>query len=245
MSVKKTVSIKTIFLVNFASIILFCLLVLAAFFGYRQVVKFINGKNYQQCLNEQGQANKDALSYVPAIKQVSLDKQGKVLVKGSFISSNVEKFDVTFDSDDKCWNKNISFNKVNGNFTITVTPNYNDSECSSHNFYRGGVKLNFKIASKDDSVVCKGASKNASSSTVVTTFCNLNNLEMVTSFIDNKWCMYGWVDVGLGSAPIWELSDNELQTIGLSKNNICYHSQESWRKDKCVNKNSTNFLHLF
>lgn len=239
---KKTVNIKTAFLVSFTAIVLFCGLVLGAFFVYQQMRLANNKKDYQQCLSDQKEANGVAVSYIPTIKQVtmkvttsqndpSIKLLSDVLVKGVINNPNIERLDFVE------WAgggvdeliKTFKYDKSNGNFSYEIsTPSNNSSSQIS-------TTLGLVLTPKDNSLVCT-----SKSSLAKTNICTLKGINLEINTVNNSWCITGVIDMGLGSAPLNELSNVEFQTIGLSKTNICnyYPDGGAWR-NKCMNKSST------
>lgn len=228
----KSINTKKAFLISFTSIILFCCLVLGSLFVYMQIRKFINNKDYQQCLNEQKDADKIALTYIPAIKQVTMSRKDPsfagvdyILIKGIINSPNIERIDfISWSGDDSHLIKTLKHDESSSSFSYEIK--------SSPGV---GINPNFSIVltPKDKTIVCSSQSSNAKANV-----CTLRGLSLEINTKANSWCLRGFVDLGLGSAPLSVLSNTELQTIGMSENNICYRGVDNWR-NKCVNKNST------
>lgn len=233
---RKRLTIKTVFLVSFASIIVFCLLVLGGVFVYNQLQKFINNKNYQQCLDEQQAANKVALSYTPIIKQVKMTPTN-ILIKGVLKNPNVKNIEAKIEND--CLMRVVKYNPNTGDFTAEAFFNPQAPACGGMTETLAGARFMFKITPKENSNVCNVPQNLASANPRVNGSCSLDSLDLYTSVLDQKWCWVGGVDLGLGSAPLGELSDAELKEIGLSKNNLCQDAfRTDIRKDKCVNSST-------
>lgn len=236
---KKPVSIKVVFLVSFASIFLVCIFVLVSLLAYRQVRKFINNRNYEQCLIEQKVVDEIALSYIPIIKQVVMS-QTDILVKGIIKNPNIKRLDAINEND--CIRRVIKYDSNTGAFSAEAYFDPQVGSCGGFSNKLGGARFMFNITPKDSSNICTVPPNLVGANTDVTRNCSLNRIVLYTSVIDQKWCLEGDIDIGLGSAPIGGLSDAELQAIGLTKNNICQDTGLNLRSEKCSNANGVTNL---
>lgn len=211
----KPINTKNAFVISFTSIIIFCLLILFSLFAYRQIKLFSTNKNYQQCLADQIQADKVALSYIPTIKQLSVTKN-HLFIKGVINNLNIDNLVLIswMGGDDNGLVKTFKYDKNNGNFSYEITTS----------MVAFNPNFNMQITLKDTS--------------------KLSQIYIETTPANGNWCLGGSVDLGLGSAPIGELSDTELKTIGLSKNNICHEGTGGIRASKCTKASPTSFLPL-
>lgn len=233
----RTIDLKRSFFISFFSTLVLCIVAFILFIVYKKIQFTVNDKQYQQCLSEQTEADKIALSYIPKINQVltagndSFPKSiHSVLIEGVLTNQNVEKLEfVSWSGNDGNLIKTFKHNN-DGSFSYEVkTQSESDQGSLNPNF-------NLEIIPKDTSIICVSKSDLAK-----TDVCTLSGLTLEVDPTDGSWCLGGLMDIGLGSAPVFALSDSELESIGLSKDNICNQRESNWR-NKCINKNFSNEL---
>lgn len=216
-------SVRTTFIISFISIFIFCLLLIGGFYSYKLIIKKIsetkNENNYRSCLIDQKQADKTALSYVPIISKVNISSNANVYVEGRIAGfKDIEKLGVEFESPrNECMNTVVDFNNANGEFTIKANLNSREEAAGNCRYSRAEARFTLKPYDKNK---------------VAVLIPNCNYQECDYSFDlswiyirkennNDKWCMGGYTDIGLGSAPTWELTNEELSKIGLTKDNVC------------------------
>jgi hypothetical protein len=158
----------------------------------------------------------------------SLQGIDHIIIRGKIDNSKIEKLEMDSQGGGEIIKK-FQLNNDGGFIYEIRSPN---SGALNPNF-------NLKIIPKDRSIVCTTKSDLAKADV-----CTLESLSLELNPKDNSWCMGGIIDIGLGSAPVFALSEAELQTIGLEESNICNQRTSNWR-NKCINKNSTDKFFLF
>lgn len=236
-------TIKITFLISFISVVIFCLLAIVGIYLYKFINKKIieakNEKNYKECLVEQQKADKIALSYMPIISFIDIDSSVRTNIEGRIPGfKDIAKLDIEFEKPDKgCINKVIDYNQKNGNFTIKASgkEGINKVNC----WYNNEIEMRFILEPYDKEKIAIPI-PNSRMQDGSFSF-NLNWI-YIRKFIDSdKWCLGGKIDIGLGSAPTWELTDEELTQTGLTKDKVCatgYRSERpaienKYREKKC------------
>lgn len=245
---KKT--IKVTFLISFISVFIFCLLAVLCFYLYKKVNKqFIaaeNEKNYKACLVEQKKADKIALSYIPIINSVTYYSNAKVNIEGEIVGfKDIAKLSVKPDNlEENCVDIAVDYNQKSGKFSIKSDwkPMFlEDKHQQDVVCWHGdkNIEMRFILESYNEDKIAIPI-PNCQMQDCKFSF-NLNQIYIRRLFESDQWCLGGQIDIGFGSAPTWELTDEELTQIGLTKDKICdrgYRSERpaienKYREKKC------------
>jgi len=245
---KKT--IKITFFISFISVFIFCLLVVLCLYLYKKINKqFIaakNEKNYKECLVEQKKADKIALSYVPTINSVTYYSNAKINIEGEIAGfKDIAKLSVKPDNlEENCVNIIVDYNQKSGKFSIKsdwkptfLGDKYQQDVVCWHGDRNIEIMFILEPYDKDKIAI---PIPNCHMQDCKFSF-NLSQTYIRRLLESDQWCLGGQTDIGLGSAPAWELTDEELTQIGLNKDKICdrgYRSERlaienKYREKKC------------
>jgi hypothetical protein len=224
-------SIKKVYLVSFSSILIFCLIIFSLLAVIRFIRVSINNAAYQKCLEEQKKADKIAVTYIPTIIAVSVKRNNpsltgidQIVIEGKINNSNISKLQLNTWSGAGDGGLLKSFRKnPNGEFVYKITTVTGNNGAINPN-------LNISIIPHNKSITCSSDSK-----LVRADACTLDGLSLQINHLDGSWCLSGKLDLGLGSAPLSIMTNQELLSIGLSESEICNRGNSNWR-NKCNKK---------
>ena len=234
--------IKTAFAISFASILIFCALIIGSILSYRMVSKYLIEKDYQLCIKDREEADKIAFSYFPIIKTVNIGGHSNVNIQGKIVNPNVENIELNFQTpDDGEMNKNVKFDKATGNFQIYASP----SEKNIDKYKNYGVVFYLKLIPTNMDLACSKSTKSNSYS-FDPYGCGLKPLLHINP--GENICIEKGIDIGLGSAQAIDLIEEELKSLGLNIQNVdrCgfHFDNMPYRGAKCK-KASSGILELY
>lgn len=244
MKIENKSSVRTTFTISFISILIFCLLGIIVFYVYgflkKETIERKSESNYKNCIAEQKFADETALSFIPVISSVNIDSNANVNIKGKINGfKDISKLGIEFESPrNECMNTIVDYSNADGGFSIKA--NLKTAKEAANNCRYSRVETRFILKPYDKKKIAV-LIPNCNRKQACDYSFDLSWIYIRKENNSNKWCMGGYTDIGLGSAPTWELKDEELSKIGLVKDNICErelkgeHPQDYYRhrEKKC------------